>query len=187
LIYIVSGSSRAGKTIIANKILEEKNIPYLSLDWLVMGFTNGIPEYGIHDKLFPDEIAERLWSFLKGMCENMIWTDKDYVLEGEAVLPKLISKLTEKYPERIKVCFLGYTEIDIDKKVEDVKKYSSGENDWLCNKEDQYIREHIRNMLEHSKMIKKGCKDYNLKYFDTSKNFNSTIDKAIEYLFEAKE
>jgi adenylate kinase family enzyme len=187
MIYVISGTSRSGKTMMANKILEEKKIPYMSLDWLVMGFTNGIPEYGIHDKLFPDEIAKKFWSFLEGMCENMIWTDKDYVLEGEAVLPELISELTEKYPDRIRVCFVGYTDIDIEKKVEDVKRYSTGENDWLSNKNDEYISNHITNMVEHSKMIMKDCKDYNLKYFDTSKDFIPTLNRAIDYLFECQD
>jgi hypothetical protein len=52
--------------------LQQAKTPYISLDWLVMGFTNGIPKYGIHDKLFPNEIAVKFWSFLEAMCENMI-------------------------------------------------------------------------------------------------------------------
>ena len=80
-------------------MMQQCEIPYLSLDWLVMGFTNGVPEYGIHDKLWPNEIAERFWNFLKGMLDNMIWAEVDYIIEGEAVLPELIVELLEKYPE----------------------------------------------------------------------------------------
>ncbi len=57
MIYIISGASRSGKTLIAEKMVKQYGIPYVSLDWLVMGFTNGIPEYGIHDKLWPNEIS----------------------------------------------------------------------------------------------------------------------------------
>ena len=87
MIYIISGTSRSGKSIIAQKFMQKRGIPYLSLDWLVMGFTNGIPEYGIHDKLWPDEIAERLWDYLKAMLESIIWSESDIVIEGEALLP----------------------------------------------------------------------------------------------------
>ena len=90
MLYLVSGTSRSGKTIIAKKLLRQKQIPYMSLDWLMMGFTNGMPEYGIHDKLFPDEIAKKSWSFFKAMCESMLWLEVDYVIEGEAILPELI-------------------------------------------------------------------------------------------------
>ena len=93
MIYLISGTSRSGKTLVAKKIMQQYEIPYLSLDWLVMGFTNGIPEYGIHDKLWPNEIAEKFWDFLKAMLENMIWSETDYIIEGEAVLPELINDL----------------------------------------------------------------------------------------------
>ena len=82
----------------------------------MMGFTNGIPEYGIHDKLFPDEIAQRLWSFLKAMLESMIYVETDCVIEGEAMLPELIIELAKKNPHKLKICFLGYTDVSIDEK-----------------------------------------------------------------------
>ena len=45
-----------------------------------MGFTYGIPEYGLHHMLFPDEIAERLWSFLRPMCENIMSSEDDFII-----------------------------------------------------------------------------------------------------------
>ena len=72
--------------------MQQINIPYLSLDWLVMGFTNGIPEYGIHDKLWPDEIAEKMWDYLEAMLESMIWSGADVIIEGEDILPAMINK-----------------------------------------------------------------------------------------------
>lgn len=182
MIYLVSGTSRSGKTIIANKILEEKRIPYISLDWLVMGFTNGVPELGIHDKLFPDEIAIKFWKFLKATCESIIWSGVDYVIEGEAILPELVSELLDEHPGKIKICFVGYPNISAVDKVIDVKKYNQGENDWLTNESDKYINTHIKNMINYSRKIMSDCKKFNLKYFDTSKDFNSSINKAVKYL-----
>jgi adenylate kinase family enzyme len=182
MLYLISGASRAGKTIMAKKILAEKGISYLSLDWLVMGFTNGIPEYGIHDKLFPDEIAERSWSFLKAMLESMIYVDADCVVEGEALLPELIVELREKYPDNLRVCFIGYTDVTVDEKVKDIKKFSFGKSDWLIDKSDEYIIDHVKNMITHSKIIKESCKENDLRYFDTSKNFMDVLENTKEYL-----
>ena len=134
MIYLISGASRAGKTIIAKKLSVQKNISYFSLDWLVMGFTNGMPEIGIHDKLFPHEIAERSWSFLKAMLECMLWNDENYIIEGEAMLPELIIELLKKYPDQLKICFVGFTEVTIEEKVKEIKAYSSREKDWLSDK-----------------------------------------------------
>ena len=186
MIYIISGTSRSGKTLIAKKMMKQCEIPYVSLDWLVMGFTNGIPEYGIHDKLWPNEIAEKFWSFLKAMCENMIWSETDYIIEGEAVLPELIDELIKKYPNNIKICFLGYTNMDISKKVKDVYNYSDGKNDWLTKESNDYVEKHISNMIEYSKRIKKSCETYGIKYFDTSKNFKQVLDDVLVYLLSKK-
>jgi len=148
----------------------------------MMGFTNGIPEYGIHDKLFPDEIARRIWSFLKAMLESMIGVDADCIIEGEAVLPELIMELLQEYPDDIKICFLGFTDVDVDKKFKEIRKYSSEKNDWLADESDAYVKDHVKNMITHSSDIKISCKKYNLKYFDTSKSFTDTIDDAVKYL-----
>lgn len=183
MLYLVSGASRSGKTIIANTILKQRQIPYMSLDCLVMGFTNGIPEYGIHDKLFPNEIAEKIWSFLKAMCESMLWLDVDYVIEGEAILPELVRELLDEYPDQIKICFVGYTEIDVDAKVRDIRTYSDGKGDWLLNETDDHIYSHINNMVTYSRRIKSRCEKYDMRYFDTSADFTGAVEEATKYLF----
>ena len=184
MIYIISGTSRSGKTIIAQKMMKQTGIPYLSLDWLVMGFTNGIPEYGLHDKLWPHEIAQKFWSFFSAMLDNMIWAEKDYIIEGEAVLPELITEVLTKHPNKVKVCFVGYSEVDLNQKLKDVYEFSKGNNDWLTNESEAYVKDHISNMITYSKRIKASCESYDIPYFDTSKNFLQTMDIAIKYLLK---
>ena len=182
MLYLVSGTSRSGKTRIARKILADRQIPYLSLDWLMMGFNDGIPGYGIHHLLWPNEIAEKMWPFLRGMIDSMLVDGMDYVIEGEAMLPGLIAGLVEKHPGRIRAVFVGYTEIDVEDKVALVKAYSDGENDWLTTKPDEYIRDHVGNMIAYSKTIRKGCEQHGLPYFDTSGDFPAAIDAATDFL-----
>lgn len=162
----------------------QRGIPYLSLDWLVMGFTNGIPEYGIHDKLWPDEIAERFWSYLKAMLENMIWSEIDYIIEGEAVLPELIQDIIKQYPNSIRICFVGYAQADINEKVKEVYQYSNGKNDWLTNEDRTYVESHISNMVEYSRRIETSCNKLGISYFETSKDFTQALDRAIAYLLQ---
>ncbi|WP_350290111.1 hypothetical protein [uncultured Croceitalea sp.] len=184
MLYIISGASRAGKTLVAQQLAAQKSISYFSLDWLVMGFTNGIPEYGVHDLLFPDEIAERSWSFIKAMLESMLYSDIDYIIEGEAILPELFTQLLEKHPNKLKICFLGFTNVDPNGKMSSVKKFSTGETDWLSDKTDAYILDHIKNMVAHSIKIEKSCAATGLTYFDTSKDFTATMERAISYLLD---
>ncbi|MEX0330730.1 MAG: hypothetical protein AB3N64_04840 [Puniceicoccaceae bacterium] len=182
MLYLVSGASRSGKTIIAERILEEHGIPYLSLDWLVMGFTNGLPQLGIHDKLMPDEIADGIWDYLKAMCESMIWSGIDYVVEGEAILPARIRELIESHPDKVRIVFLGYTTVDVEEKLREIKKHSVDKVDWLTQESDAYIRDHIQNMVVHSRLIREGCAEHDLPYFDTTEDFCTTLEQAKEYL-----
>lgn len=182
MLYLISGTSRTGKTMLARKISSDKGISYFSLDWLVMGFTNGIPEVGIHDLLFPDEIAKRSWTFFEAMFESMLYSEVDYILEGEAILPELILTLIKKHPNKVRVCFLGYSDIDVEKKLQDIKEFSEAKGDWLNKESDEYIINHVNNMVAHSKKIKKSCLATDLPYFDTSSDFPKAIKKAEEYL-----
>ena len=182
MLYLVSGTSRSGKTRVAKKILADRQIPYLSLDWLMMGFNDGIPEYGIHHLLWPDEIAGKMEAFLLGMIDCMLVDDIDYVIEGEAMLPGSVATLIEKHPGRVRAVFLGYAEINVEDKVALVKKFSDGESDWLTSKSDKYIRDHVGNMIAYSKMIKRGCEKRGVPYFDTSEDFSGAIEEATEFL-----
>ncbi len=182
MLFLVSGASRSGKTLIARRILADRQIPYLSLDWLMMGFNDGIPEYGIHHLLWPNEIAEKIGPFLLGMIDSMLVDDMDYVIEGEAMVPQLIADWIREHPDKIKAVFVGYTEINVNDKVALVKKHSDGENDWLTSESDEYIRDHINNMIGYSKMIKSGCEKHGLSYFDTSEDFLGAIEAATDFL-----
>ena len=182
MLCLVGGASRSGKTRIARKILADKRIPYLSLDWLMMGFNDGIPEYGIHHLLWPDEIARRMAPFLQGMIDCMLVDGMDYVIEGEAVLPRLAADLIERHPDKVRAAFLGYTDIDAADKVALVKMYGDGDNDWLTAKPDEYIRDHVGNMIGHSKTIRKECEELGLPYFDTSKDFQGATEAAMDFL-----
>ena len=184
MLFLVSGTSRSGKTLIARKILADNQIPYLSLDWLMMGFNDGIPEYGIHHLLWPNEIAEKMSPFLQGMIGSMLVDGMDYVIEGEAMLPELVADLVAKHPDKVRAVFVGYTEIDVEDKVALVKKHRDGEDDWLTNESDEYIRDHIGNMIAYSKMIKEGCAEHGLSYFDTSEDFLGAIEAATDNLLD---
>ncbi len=182
MLFLISGTSRSGKTLIARKILADKQIPYLSLDWLMMGFNDGIPEYGIHHLLWPDEIAVKLEPFLRGMIDCMLVDGMDYVIEGEAILPRFVANLVEEHPGKIRAVFVGYNDIDAEEKTKLVKQHGDKDNDWLIKKSDAYIKENSENMIAYSKRIKSDCEKHDLPYFDTSEDFWEAIGTVTDFL-----
>lgn len=181
MIFIISGASRSGKSTVAKRLMAQKGIPYMPVDSIMMGFMNGLPSMGIHDRLWPDEIAKKLWSFLKAICENMISNNIDYIFEGEAFLPCNVKEFIDKYPNKVKVCFMGFSNISVEGKIINVKKYSNGKNDWLTHQNEGYIHGHIENMIYYSKKIKRECEIYNVKYIDTDMNFLESIEDVVNY------
>ena len=53
---------------------------------------------------------------------------------------------------------------------------------WLTNEPDDYILDHTKNMITHSKMIEKSCAENGMKYVDTSDNFEESLNEAKRYL-----
>jgi len=51
---------------------------------------------------------------------------------------------------------------------------------------DEYIRDHIGNMIAYSKMIKNECEKHGLSYFDTSEDFSGAIEAAAILAIEAR-
>ena len=147
-----------------------------------MGFTNGMPQCGIHDKLFPDEIAQRMREFFEAMCNSMLWTEVDHVIEGEAILPESARSLQDRNPGKVKACFLGYADIDVDEKVREVNAHGEPTGDWLMNESQEGIHRHIENMVGYSRKVRQQCANCNVSYFDTSSDFLKTLDQATQYL-----
>lgn len=182
MIYLISGASRSGKSKIANRLHQETGISYLPLDSVMMAFMHGVKEIEIHDKLWPHEIAEKLWGFLEAFIYNLNYNEVDFIIEGEAMLPSLLSTLNQDILPFIKVVFIGYDQANLDQKVVDCKTFSSGSKDWLMNESETNIFNHIENMIAYSKDIKRECLKYHMSYFDTSLNFEEVVLKVVEFL-----
>ena len=182
MLYLIGGASRAGKTTVARRILKARGVPYFSLDWIVMGFTNGMPACEIHDKLFPDEIADRLSGFLDAMVRSMIWEGGSCAVEGEAMLPELIRNLADDHPGEVQSCFLGYDSANVDIKVDEIRSFSQEQRDWLTKEPNAYIRDHVQNMILFSKKVRHQCEKHGVRYFDASNEFCAVLDKATEFL-----
>jgi len=185
MIYIISGISRSGKSTACSRLFDKIHVPYLPTDTIMMGVHNGFPSIGVNPETYSYEIAEKLWPLLKNMIICMIENEMDYIFEGEAFLAKDINELIKMYPNKIKACFIGYKNIDLDTKFQQIMKYSP-KNDWFINNPDDYIKKHLSNMINLSTRIFDEATKNNIKYFDSSLSFENTVNDVVEY-FQNKE
>jgi hypothetical protein len=82
MLYVVGGAPRAGKTPIDGKFTRDTGIPFFSIDYLKMGLSRGIPEYGVIPNKDDLITAGQLWPVLQGMGRTYLENNGDNLLEG---------------------------------------------------------------------------------------------------------
>jgi len=80
MIYLISGASHTGKTLLAQKLLEEKHIPYLSLDHLKMGLIrSGNTNLTVFDD---DKLTGYIWPIAREMAKTAIENGQNLLTFG---------------------------------------------------------------------------------------------------------
>lgn len=184
MLYLIGGAPRAGKTILARRILAGHRIAYFSLDVLMSGIANAMPERGIK---VPDPALERarpMWPLVRAMALNLIESGDDYVIEGDVILPQHIAELQRDFASRIRACFLGYASIDPATKMRAIRRYASA-SDWTRSLDDAYLLKLTAELRDFSTYLRDQSAQHGLSYFDESAGFAEMLDQALAFLCRA--
>ena len=182
---IILGAARSGKTSLAKRIVKEKGYSLISIDDIVSGF-EAYPELEIYHDGDAIDTARRLAPFLKKyfteLSEGATFYDGiKTVIEGthfdfEELIPNINM---DKY------LLIGLTFNDITKEqlYDYIKKYDT-EDDWTywCN--DEELKENVKYFINRNTYFNEKFKKYNIKTFDTSKDREKVLNKALKYIEE---
>ncbi len=182
MIYLIGGVAKGGKTYIAKKIMKEKNIPYFSTDFLLWSLSDR-SSFGLKHS-DPDYIASPILEpFITSIIDYLIWNEDEYVLEGTHITPSLVTKLNEKYSEKIKACFLGYESSSSEEKFEEIMKNESAlNNKWYRVLSKGEFKKFLKEKIKESKTLKETCERLSFKYFEVS-DISTQSATIIDYLF----
>jgi len=122
MIIFITGASHTGKTVLAQKLLEKYQYPYLSIDHLKMGFirsgyTNLTPEDD-------DELTEYLWPVVREIVKTAIENKQNLIVEGCYIPFDWSKDFDRDYLEHIKYYCLVMSEKYLRNHFTDVKRYS---------------------------------------------------------------
>ncbi|MFM2424418.1 MAG: hypothetical protein RLZZ70_809 [Candidatus Parcubacteria bacterium] len=182
MIYILGGASRSGKTLLARRAVDEKKIPYFPLDALFGGLAGGAPQFGVTWNQAFIERAEKMWPILKPTLGFFFNEERDFLIEGDAILPKQIRDLING-ENQVRSCFIGYAELNREEKFTHIRTHHQGERDWTKGIADSELYEYVDEMIEFSKYLKEQCILLDIPYFDISYDFQSPRNEAFNYLF----
>ena len=108
MIYLISGASHTGKTLLAQRILEEKHIPYLSLDHLKMGLIrSGNTDLTVYDD---DKLTDYLWPIAREMVKTAIENGQNLTVEGCYIPHNWAADFSESNRAHIRAVWLIMTE-----------------------------------------------------------------------------
>ena len=86
MIILITGASHTGKTVLAQKLLEKYNFPYLSIDHLKMGLIRSK-----NTDLTPmdddEKLTEYLWPIVREMIKTAIENRQNLIVEGCYIPP----------------------------------------------------------------------------------------------------
>lgn len=157
MIYLISGATHAGKTYYAQKLLEEKHVPYLSLDHLKMGLIrNGFTSLTAEDD---EELTALLWPIAREMIKTAIENKQHLTVEGCYIPFDWADDLEPEYLREIRYRCLILTESYIRANYDTILAHASVIEE---RQEDPDLTIEAL-ILEHRRYLE-GCRAHGLEY-----------------------
>lgn len=112
MIILITGASHTGKTALAQRLLEKRHIPYLSIDHLKMGLIrSGQTALTPEDD---DALTAYLWPIVREIIKTAIENRQDLTVEGCYVPFGWRRDFDERYVSEIRFLCLAMTDAYID-------------------------------------------------------------------------
>lgn len=124
MIILLTGASHAGKTALAQKLLEKYKFPYLSIDHLKMGLIRS----GYTD-LTPESddgaLTAYLWPVVREMIKTAVENDQNLIVEGCYIPFEWAKDFQPEYLAHIRYYCLVMSGRYIETHFQDIKNYAS--------------------------------------------------------------
>ncbi|MBO4520869.1 MAG: AAA family ATPase [Alphaproteobacteria bacterium] len=136
MIILIAGASHTGKTVLAQRMLEKYQYPYLSIDHLKMGLIrSGNTDLTPQDD---DKLTGYLWPIVREMIKTAIENRQNLIVEGCYVPFDWRKDFDDRYLSSIRFVCLAMTENYIDDHFDEIKKHASDIESRL-NEDDCFI------------------------------------------------
>ena len=132
MIILITGASHTGKTLLAQRLLEKYQYPYLSIDHLKMGLIRSG-----NTQLTPTsedgELTAYLWPIVRDMIKTAIENDQNLIVEGCYIPFDWQDSFDGEYLKSVRYYCLIMSEEYIKNHFEDIKAYANAIEKRLCD------------------------------------------------------
>ena len=168
MVWLIAGASHTGKTMLAQRILEEKHIPYLSLDHLKMGLIrSGSTELTVFDD---DKLTDYLWPIAREMVKTAIENGQSLTIEGCYIPHSWAADFDETYRQHIRALWLIMSPDYIENHLAAIKTHANAIEQRLDDSglsKSELIADNLRNM--------ELCRKYRCEYILIDGDYNVNL------------
>lgn len=159
MVILITGASHTGKTLLAQRLLEQFQFPYLSIDHLKMGLIRSG-----QTKLTPcddEELTPYLWNIVKEIIKTAIENKQNLIIEGCYIPFDWKNDFPESYQNEIRYFCLVMSRNYITKHFEDISNHANTIEHRI---DDDYTYEDaIRDNCKYfQKCLEYGCRYYKI-------------------------
>ena len=123
MIILITGASHTGKTLLAQRMLEKYDFPYLSIDHLKMGLIrSGNTDLTPEDD---EELVAYLWPIVREMIKTAIENNQNLIIEGCYIPFDWRQDFDEQYLQSIRFICLAMSDEYIDTHFDEIKGHGS--------------------------------------------------------------
>ena len=158
MVILITGATHTGKTRLAQQLLEQRRIPYLSQDHLKMGlirsgYTSLTPEA-------PDEtLTEYLWPVTREIARTAIENRQELIIEGCYIPFTWKSDFPEEYLREIRFICLCFSDRYLDARYADILRYEACIEE---RQDDGYCTPEL--LKKENRRFREGCAAERLPY-----------------------
>ena len=155
MVFLIAGASHTGKTVLAQRLLEQYHYPYLSIDHLKMGLIrSGNTTLTAADD---DALTEYLWPIVREMIKTAIENEQNLIVEGCYIPFDWEESFDASYREHIRAVWLIMTKEYMESHFEEIVSHANDIEKRLADSDlskEWLIEENLRN-LKHCRKF--GC------------------------------
>ena len=124
MIILITGASHVGKTLLAQKLLEKYNYPYLSIDHLKMGLIRS-GNTSLTPMSDDNDLTGYLWPIVREIVKTAIENNQNLIIEGCYIPFDWEKDFDKDYLKNIKYYCIVMSKEYIENHFDDIKKYAS--------------------------------------------------------------
>lgn len=170
MIILIAGASHTGKTLLAQRLLEKYQYPYLSIDHLKMGLIRSG-----NTELTPlsddDELTAYLWPIVREMIKTAIENKQNLIVEGCYIPFDWKNDFSGEYLDNIRYCCLIMSEKYIRNNFDSIKEYANVIENRIGDELPT-----LESLLEDNKNMLISAQKYGVDYILIDNRYKADID-----------